>query len=637
MTFLGLSGLASFALLNAVSSATAAELTVVAIQPARHELAAPRDVDVVVDFDRAVDPASLPPNATTFLVFGKHTGPASGAFALENGGSRVRFTPVEPFAAGEDVVVLLTEDLRAVDGSFLRTAGYAWQFRTLTKPSSRTFHELDEFSNHTSSSTTRIYGSQAADYDNDGWIDLATINEDSSDVRVFLSLGDGTGLFGSMLLPPSPTGDVPSPNETADFDLDGEIDIVTCNTGSGNVSVLLGDGDGTFQPQSQYAVGFGPHGIAVLDANGDGYADIATSNTGSNNVALLLNDGTGHFGAPSFFNGGGRAEYALGAGDMNNDGIFDLVVGNRGSQTVVVHLSDGNGGFTQAGSRPSGGWVWMIQLGDVNGDGDLDVSCANGESGNGSILLGDGAGGLSNPQVDATGSNAVATDLGDLDGDGDLDWIVACFGGAEWDMFVNDGAGSFTFDQDFDAAAAASCAGMFDFDMDGDLDLALTDELADLVTLMKNDYSGEPYCFGDGSGLACPCANASAPGAGEGCRNSTGAGGLIDATGSGSVGADDLVARVAQLPANQNGLVYCGLNASQLPFGDGHRCVGGGIVRFPVKNSGPGGSFAQTGIASFLGLSPGETRRFQGWYRDPMGPCGSAFNLTNALSVVFAP
>ncbi len=637
MKILGLSCLAPFALLGATPAAIAADLAVLATQPARHELAVPRDTDVVVDFDRAVDPASLPPAAATFLVFGKQTGPAAGTFALENGGLRVRFTPAEPFAAGEDVVVVVTEDLQAVDGSFVRTAGYAWQFRTLTKPSSRTFHELDEFSNHTSSATTRIYGSQTADYDNDGWIDLATINEDSSDVRVFLSLGDGTGLFGPMLLPPSPTGSIPSPNEAADFDLDGEIDIVTCNTSSGNVSVLLGDGDGTFQPQSLYTVGFGPHGIAVLEANGDGYPDIATSNTGSTNVALILNDGTGHFGAPTFFNGGGRSEYALGAGDMNNDGIFDLVVGNRGSQTVVVHLSNGNGVFTQAGSRPAGGWVWMIQLGDVNGDGNLDVSCANGESANGSILLGDGAGGLSVAQLDATGSNAVATDLGDLDGDGDLDWIVACFGGAEWDMFVNDGAGNFAFDQDFDAAAAASCAGMVDFDMDGDLDLALTDELADLVTLMKNDYSGVPYCFGDGSSLACPCSNESALGAGEGCRNSTGLGGVIDATGAGSVGADDLVARVVQLPLNQNGLVYSGLNTSQLPFGDGHRCIGGGIVRFPVKNSGSSGSFSQQSIASMLGLAPGETRRLQGWYRDPMGPCGTAFNLTNALTVVFAP
>ncbi len=617
--------------------ATAAELGVVSTQPARHVLNAARDTDIVVDFDRAVDPTTLPPASKTFLVFGRNTGPAAGSFTLESANQRVRFTPVEPFAAGEDVTVVLTEDLKAADGSFLRTEGYAWQFKTATKRSSRTFHELDEFSNRTGSSTTRIYGSQAADYDNDGWIDLATINEDSSDVRVFLSLADGTGLFGPMLLPPSQTGTLPSPNEAADFDLDGEIDIVTCNTVSGNVSVLLGDGDGTFRPQSLYTVGFGPHGIAVLEANGDGYPDIATSNTGSNDVAVILNDGTGHFGAPTFFNGGGRAEYALGAGDMDNDGIFDLVVGNRGSQNVVVFLSNGDGTFVQAGTRPAGGWVWMTQLGDVNGDGDLDVSCANGETGNGSILLGNGSGGIGAPQTETTGSNAVATDLGDMDGDGDLDWVLACFGGAVWDMFVNDGAGNFSFDQDFDAAAAASCAGMLDFDMDGDLDLSLTDELADLVTLMKNDYSGEPYCFGDGSSLACPCGNESASGAGEGCANSTGPGGLLTASGAASITSDDLVITASQLPANQFGIVYAGLNPTQIPFGDGHRCVGGGIVRFGVKSSGGSGSFSQSSAASILGLSPGDTRRFQGWFRDPMGPCGTAFNLTNALAVVFAP
>ena len=73
-----------------------------------------------------------------------------------------------------------------------------------------------------------------------------------------------------------------------------------------------------------------------------------------------------------------------------------------------------------------------------------------------------------------------------MDGDGDLDWVTSSFGG-DWWLFANNGAGSFAFAQEFNAPQAASCALMVDIDNDRDLDLALIDELADVVILMKND------------------------------------------------------------------------------------------------------------------------------------------------------
>jgi hypothetical protein len=154
---------------------------------------------------------------------------------------------------------------------------------------------------------------------------------------------------------------------------------------------------------------------------------------------------------------------------------------------------------------------------------------------------------------------------------------------------------------------------------------------------------GTAYCFGDGSGTACPCDNDSAVGAGQGCANSLGVGAAMAATGTNSVGADDIVFTTVNMRPNQPALVFVGENAVNggdgVVFGDGLRCAGGTVLRFDVMlpnaqgtaNWGPG--LQPTG-----GWSAGDTRRFQTWYRDPGGsPCGNNFNLSNGYEVSFMP
>ena len=262
--------------------------------------------------------------------------------------------------------------------------------------------------------------------------------------------------------------------------------MVTANTGSVNVTVLLGNGDGTFGPKTDTTVGSGPHGLALLDVDGDGDLDIATANTGLNRLAILRNNGAGQFGSLSTFEGGGGGEYALAAGDYNEDGMTDLIVGAYFDSTAIIHLSNGDGTFAMQPPVNAGGSPWMMQAGDVNNDGHLDISCANGAAGNSSILLGNGAGGLGAPQTLGNGSGAVATDLGDLDGDGDLDWVVSYFGSSEFIVYRNTGSGTFVFDQSFPADSNGSCAALYDIDHDRDLDMLLFDEIADTIRVMRN-------------------------------------------------------------------------------------------------------------------------------------------------------
>jgi hypothetical protein len=491
-------GILVFAGLLAAASSSAGErslvlgeMQVVSTTPVRNRPTR-AGTTVSVTFDRPVQTASV--NASSFRVHGRWTGRADGAFSFSNGDRTVTLDPVGVFSAGETVYVNLARSILATDGSPLRSAGYAFQFTVLTSfrvshpPGPLPFTQIDTLAvRSTPNVSTRAYGGLGADFDRDGWLDLAIVNEDSGDLRVFKNRANGSGLYDPFLQPPTPIGDVASPNEPGDFNNDGFPDAATANVADNTVSILLGNGDGTFEPQQVVAVGGGPHGLAVLDADGDGDPDIATANTSGNNVSLILNNGNGVFGPATSFNSGGNGEYSLGAGDMDNDGIEDLVVGTMGDQMIHVMTGNGNGTFTLAGSRAAGGSTWQLTLGDVDGDGDLDVASGNGGSGNGAILKGNGDGTLAAAVVSPASGSIVASDLGDLDGDGDLDWVLSSFGASRWFIYRNNGSGVMTQVQQILAPNAASCSVLLDFDNDRDLDLALVDEVADVVLLYRNN------------------------------------------------------------------------------------------------------------------------------------------------------
>jgi hypothetical protein len=447
---------------------------------------APATTTISVTFDRAMSLGAF--NANRFRVFGRATGTASGSFALSNGDKTVTFTPARAFSAGEVVLVNLSHDLVATDASPLRSAGYAFQFTVAVHPGARTFTFLNALSNRTggpSGPQTRIYGAQATDLNHDGFLDLATVNEVSGDVRVTMNTADGQGSYSPFLAPENIALES-SPNEQADLDNDGETDGVFSAASGQAVTVLMGNGDGTYTHGQTINLSGAPHGVAVLDVDGDGDWDIVNAHVDDNELALMLNDGNGHFAAPTFFEGGVNGEYGLQSGDMDNDGIMDLVVAGRNDGMIRTLRGNGDGTFTQLAAQSSGGNTWVIALGDIDGDGDLDATTANSGSANGAALKNNGDGTFAAPVTVPTFAHTPSTDLGDMDGDGDLDWVLSVYGGGEWRMYVNDGNGNFTYDQSFAAPSNPSCSILLDFDNDGDLDMALTDEISDVIVLMEN-------------------------------------------------------------------------------------------------------------------------------------------------------
>ena len=178
-----------------------------------------------------------------------------------------------------------------------------------------------------------------------------------------------------------------------DVNGDGIDDIVTANFNSDNVSVLRGNGNGTFQAAQNFAAGNDARSARLGDVNGDGIDDIVTANLYSAHVSVLHGNGDGTFQAPQNF-ATGEFPYSVVLGDVNGDGIDDIVTANRfrrsdGDDTSVSVLrGNGDGTFQSAQNFLAGNGPSSVVLGDVNGDGVDDIVTTNFASDNVSVLQG---------------------------------------------------------------------------------------------------------------------------------------------------------------------------------------------------------------------------------------------------------
>lgn len=469
------------------SRATSAQ--VVSVFPAPQSLTATRTDEIRILFDRPMNPALF--NLTTFHVFGRWSGTASGTFAFEEDNTLLRFVSERPFISGEWVTVTLSRSIETMDGAPMES-GYAWSYWTRTAPG-----EIDQQNTVTLSTrsagegTIRSYGAYAGDLNEDGFSDLMIPNEDANDIRVFLN--DGTGGYADFAVYPIPQGAVPSTNEGADFDLDGAIDFAVGNSRGASVSVWKGFGTGVVQHIENAPADEQVRGLCVLDLNGDAYMDMVTANRIGNeragNLSILLNDGTGHFPEKSVADARIDGETACASADANGDGIGDVFIGGYTSNEVALLLGDGEGGLTFASKVSVGVRPWMIAAGDVNGDGFADAVSVESEGQSMSVILGDGAGGLEDARSYTTGLFPIAIDLGDLDGDGDLDAVTSNFSSSDFSVFENTGNGVFTPHPPLPSTSSGSCAILHDRDNDGDLDITGIDETDDLIFLFENKPS----------------------------------------------------------------------------------------------------------------------------------------------------
>jgi|GEM_PF-1009401 len=244
---------------------------------------------------------------------------------------------------------------------------------------------------------TYPYAVAVGDFNSDDKQDLAVANSGSNNVSVLS--GDGMGNFG----PPVNYNTGPSPISVAvgDFNGDNKADLAVAEFGgffAGSVSVLMNTGTGTFNAAVSFPARTQPSFVIVGEFNGDSNQDLAVANYGSNNVSILLGNGTGSFSTTPPVVGVSAGPVSIALADFNSDGKQDLAVANYNSDNVSLRFGVGNGTFTNTGLNVGvGGNPISVKAADLSGDGKPDIIAANRSSNNIAVLLNNGSGSFLSP------------------------------------------------------------------------------------------------------------------------------------------------------------------------------------------------------------------------------------------------
>ena len=357
--------------------------------------------------------------------------------------------------------------------------------------------------------TGTLTGIVAGDFNHDGILDLAV--SDSANNNVHVLAGDGTGNFTVLGAYSTGAGTAPSGIVTADFNNDGNLDVATSNAGNntatvllgsptgaltlqaaqatgtnpialvttdvnsdgnpdlvafdsptattGEVDVILGNGDGTLQVAQASSQAFKPGTLAaVADFNRDGKPDIALTQQNTNLASVLLNntlptqypDGRSFAAEHNLANGYGNFADSVAVGDFNKDGLLDIAVSYLQDNSVRVLLNNGTGAsnFNTATVYPVGNQPYSVVSGDLNGDGYPDLVAVNSNIsspvGTISVLLNNKNGTFAPAVTYNVGKQPYQVAIGDINGDGIPDLAVTNYDDNSVSILFGSKAGTFT-------------------------------------------------------------------------------------------------------------------------------------------------------------------------------------------------
>jgi len=347
----------------------------------------------------------------------------------------------------------------------------------------------------------------AGDCNNDGNIDIVLAcgtccgsQPSPESGHVIVLLGNGRGEFKRSKN--SPIAVAPSARKVAlgDVNSDKNIDILVAQHDNTEVTILLGNGRGEFNPAPNSPVLAGregrshTHDIATADVNGDGKLDVLTTNANDNSVSILLGDGKGNFkpaeGSPVR---AGRHPYDVVAlNDLNADGKLDLITPNLMGNAVTVMMGDGKGGFASAQGSPFplGPRPGYVAIADLNEDGKPDIVATHDDDPLVAVLLGDGAGGFK-PAAGSpftTPKSVWGTGIGDVNGDGKKDLVMGSSNHDGITILLGDGKGAFTIasGSPFPAGKLTTYVALADFNKDGKLDIVASNYASGDLTVLLN-------------------------------------------------------------------------------------------------------------------------------------------------------
>jgi hypothetical protein len=362
--------------------------------------------------------------APLFVVLGLAAGPA----VLEAG-----FAPPVSYAVGSSPLDVAVSDFNGDSRLDLAVASQASGVSILLGNPDGTFQPVVTYP----VGGTSPFSVAVGDFNGDAKVDLAVSCQSgtftTSIVSVLLGNGDGTFQAGVGY----GTGTNPVSVAAGDLNGDGKLDLITANTSANNVSILLGNGDGTFQASVEYPTGGNGVSVAVGDLSGDGRPDLAIANGGFDNVAILIGNGNGTFQAPVPYAAGTFPQSVI-MGDLDEDGTPDLAVANRGSNNVSILLGNGNGTFQAAVDYEAGNGPTSLVAADLDGDGRQDLAVTNVGSDNISLLAGDGTGAFKAPVNYGAGTDPFSIVTGDFDSSGVRDLAAANWGSHTVSVLLND-------------------------------------------------------------------------------------------------------------------------------------------------------------------------------------------------------
>jgi len=304
-------------------------------------------------------------------------------------------------------------------------------------------------------------------------------------VSVLPGNGDGTFQKAQSFA----VGSAPQSLALADVNGDGKLDIVTANLNDNTVSVLAGTGHGTFQDAQTFNVGSAPQSVVVADLNGDGRPDIVTANKFGNSVSTLLGNGDGTFQNAQTF-GVGSSPHSVAVADVNGDGKPDIITANRYDNTVSVLLGNGDGTFQKARTYAVGSEPFSVAVADLNGDGRPDIVTANYLDNTVSVLLGNGDGTFQNAKTFAVGSEPFSVAVADLTGDGKPDIITANSGDNTVSVLLGNGDGTFQKARTFAVGLTPQSVAVADVNGDGKPDIVTANIGDNTVSVLLGNGDG---------------------------------------------------------------------------------------------------------------------------------------------------
>ncbi|MFC2088236.1 FG-GAP-like repeat-containing protein [Calditrichota bacterium] len=438
------------------------QFKVIAVYPTQNEINVSASAIIQIEFSDSINDNFSIDNAV--IIRGSQSGIyTSSLINFSPDDKTVYYTPSRKFRVGEVVSVVITDKIKNSSGISLSNP-FQWSFTIITEQGSGIFEPKD-----TLSVGSKPHEIVTGDWNNDGYLDLAVVNEYSNNVTILMN--DSTGRFQATdwII----VGSRPESITSADFNNNGTIDLATLNYSSAGISVLFNNGFGTFTNLNSLGSHIGPVSLKSADLDGDGNVDLMHIYQ-EDKASINWNEGDKNFSPQQsiIINLG---EGIL-PGDFNTDGLMDFIVAQGHLHSITTFsqsntlLRNFNSTYSIYLSEPS-----SISTADYNTDGSLDLAVFSEIFDKVYILEGFGNGNFNKIQeVSSTGPGIPA----DVNGDGFIDIITA--GGK---VFLNKKNFNFLDYSNFSNGRFLTAG---DFDNDGDLDIALVNTSYHRIVILNN-------------------------------------------------------------------------------------------------------------------------------------------------------